>query len=252
MRATAFDVLAHPTYIAMNRGHGTPIDQLYDAMADLHGWIEGQQATHRRLSDLGSAQLRDSWYLGVLDLAIVRFLDDVERADDDQWAALRDYVRGLDSVVGPQVWAAVRSENRVKLWLLKNDRREQLEEFVAERWFERENRPTEIRDGPCTRCFRSSATARSECPDEQYVMQAAETPLRVTLRNVRWTDVETIELDLLARIDQVDNAGETPEVDVALVERGCGAGSRCPPRRGTTGRPMSPSRTATRATASAG
>jgi CDP-glycerol glycerophosphotransferase len=220
LRASAFDLLSQPTYTAMNRGHGTPLDQLYDAAADLYRWIEGQDATEKRLSGLGSQQLRDSWYLGVLDLAIVRYLDDVERADDAQWAALLDYARRLSDAISPEVWTRVRSENRVKLWLLLHDRREELEQFVALRWFERENRPTELRDGTVYAVLPFFGDREVGVPDEQFVMHEAETPLRTILRTVRWVDATTIELDLLTRIDQVDGAGERPHLAVSLVGPG--------------------------------
>ncbi|HWM73013.1 MAG TPA: CDP-glycerol glycerophosphotransferase family protein [Nocardioides sp.] len=222
VRASAFDVLAQPTYTAMNRGHGTPLDQMYEAIADLYDWIEGQEATQERLAGLGSTELRDSWHLGVLDLAIVRYLDDVERADDAQWAALRDYVLRLDAAINPRVWARVRSENRVKLWLLMHDRREELEQFVAARWFERENRPTEVRDGIVYAVLPFFGDREVGVPDEQFVMHEAETPLRTILRSLRWSSAEAIELDLLVRIDQVDGAGERPDLEVSLVDAGSG------------------------------
>ena len=64
-----------------------------------------------------------------------------------QWESLRRYVDELDSEMSPEVWDRLRAESRVKLWLLRHDRRDQLAEYLSRRWFEQGNRPTAVVDG---------------------------------------------------------------------------------------------------------
>ena len=116
-------------------------------MEGLDDWLADQQDKRATIDSLGIAALRDQWAFAALDTWVQPLLDDAERASPDQWDRLRDYVRELTEGMSPEVWRWVRAEPRVKLWLLLHDRREQLADLVAERWFEQGNRPTDVVDG---------------------------------------------------------------------------------------------------------
>ena len=145
--ALGFDVVEEVTYIAMNRASSRPVGQLHDHMEGLDDWLADQQDKRATIDALGIAALRDQWAFAALDTWVQPLLDDAERASPDQWDRLRGYVRELTEGMSPEVWRWVRAEPRVKLWLLLQDRREQLADLVAERWFEQGNRPTRVVDG---------------------------------------------------------------------------------------------------------
>jgi len=218
-RADAFDVLPVPTYVDTNRAHGTPVEQLYDSTADLEEWLAGADATRRRLEGVGR-ELHDHWVVGVLDTQVQQFLADVERMSASQWAALRDFVASLTAQVDDRLWSLVRAESRVKTALLLDDRREPLEDFVAARWFERDNVRTVAVDGEVHAVLPFYDDPEVPVPASRFVMHPPETPARVHLRGVRTLGRDRLALDLLARIELLDLAGEQPTFAARLVPAG--------------------------------
>ncbi len=219
LRATSFDILSEVTYRWMKRGDGLPFGHLSNAMEDLDEWLAAQRETATVLERSVSGAVRDAWLYGVLDSDAVPFLDDVERADDRQWAALSEQIRALAESAGAEVWSRVRAEPRVKVWLASHDRRTELEEFVARRWFEFDNTPTDVRDGVVYAALPFYGDRSVGIPDSCFVMSEAETPLNVSLRAVRWCGSDTIELDVYAIVRFVAFDDEAPELEVAIVDQ---------------------------------
>ena len=201
----------------MKRGDGLPFGHLSNAMEDLDEWLAAQRETATVLERSVSGAVRDAWLYGVLDSDAVPFLDDVERADDRQWAALSEQIRALAESAGAEVWSRVRAEPRVKVWLASHDRRTQLEEFVARRWFEFDNAPTDVRDGVVYAALvlgDRSVVISDSC----FVMSEAETPLNVSLRAVRWCGSDTIELDVYASSGS-SRSMTRHQTEVAIVDQ---------------------------------
>jgi len=224
-RAACFDILATPTYTDMNRGHGTPVEQLYDSTADLAEWLVGAEAIRVRIDALGK-ELHDHWVVGVLDTQVQRFLGDAERMTPGQWSALREFAAALTSSMDPDLWSWVRAESRVKLTLLLDDRREQVEEFVAARWFERDNVATTAVDGEIRALLPFYDDPVVSIPTDRFVMHPPETPARVQLRGVSSLDRDRLALDLSVRIELLDLAEEQPSFEVRLLPYGEGAADR--------------------------
>lgn len=218
-RATSFDLLRNPTYIPTNRVDGISVGAVRDVLARLDAWLEEHQRIWRAVEALELPEVMNWLLWGVLDAAIHPFLDDVERATEHQWKTLRRHVELLLDSADEHAWTTLRAESRVKLWLLLNDRRDQLEEYAAARLFEGSNRPTEVVDGKVVAHLPFFGDDQVGVPADCYVMDEAETPLRVVLHGVRWSGPETLELDLHARIDHVGFADE-PHVEAALVRSG--------------------------------
>ena len=124
--------------------------------------------------------------------------------------------------MSPEVWRWVRAEPRVKLWLLLQDRREQLADFLAERWFEQGNRPTHVVDGAVHAGLPYYRDSDAGIPDETFVMEPAETPLTAVLREVSWVSQTRFDVTLFVWIDFVGHGDETPEIEVSLVHQGSG------------------------------
>ncbi|MET1059342.1 MAG: CDP-glycerol glycerophosphotransferase family protein [Nocardioides sp.] len=221
-RARRFDVVKDVTYLAMNRAVAAPVGQLPDHMEGLDDWLADQQDKRGKVSALGIAELRDQWAYAALDTWVQPLLDDIERAADEQWVSLRQYVDELDAEMSPEVWDRLRAESRVKLWLLRNDRRDQLAEFLSRRWFEQGNRATEVVDGEVRAELPFYGDPEVGIPPETFVMQPAETPLVTVLREAAWGSAHQLDLVLFTWIDFVAHGG-VPEVDVSLVQDGTGA-----------------------------
>ncbi|WP_127479194.1 bifunctional glycosyltransferase/CDP-glycerol:glycerophosphate glycerophosphotransferase [Nocardioides pantholopis] len=215
-RSRRFDLLAEDTYVPTNRRDGVSVGSMPDVLAELDDWLADHEQTWRDLTELDLPAVRDWWLWGVLDTAIQPFIDDVERADDDQWRRLREHVELLLKTAGESAWTSLQAQSRVKLWLLRHDRRAELEDFVVARLFERGSQPTLVLDGTVVADLPFRGDAAVGVPDECYLMTETETPLVVDLRGVRWTARDRLELDLLAYVDHVDLT-EHPEVAVALV-----------------------------------
>jgi CDP-glycerol glycerophosphotransferase len=221
-RARRFDVVKDVTYVAMNRAVGAPVGQLRDHMEGLDAWLADQQDKRRKISALGIAALRDQWAYAALDTWAQPLLDDAERATPSQWDSLRRYVDELAAEMSPEVWDWVRAESRVKLWLLQHDRRDQLADFLSQRWFEQGNRPTVVVDGAVRAVLPYYGDDAVGVPAETFVMQPAETPLVAMLREVTWVSPQRLDLVLFTWIDFVGHDDAPPDVEVALVQERSG------------------------------
>jgi CDP-glycerol glycerophosphotransferase len=218
----AFDLLPDVTYHEMRRAGGVPFGAMQDSMAELDAWLVDQDATWSTLAGAEATAVRDAWAFVVCDDWAQRFVDDVERASEEQWRALRTFLASVVDQVGPAMWARVRAENRVKLRLLVEDRRAELEDFSSRRWFELGNRPTEVVDGQVRALLPFHERTDLGVPASDYVMSESETALTSVLRAVRW-DGPTLELEMFAWIPFVACADEPPTVEVHAV---CAASGR--------------------------
>ncbi|GAB3927682.1 hypothetical protein GCM10027613_43790 [Microlunatus endophyticus] len=220
-KATSFDVITASTYTERSRGDALPVEQMYDSTADLSDWLTDTSAVGQRLRRLGD-RLYETWLVGVCENQVQTFLGDVERISAEHWRQLRDGIVALREGVEARVWNRLRAEPRVKLELLINDRRGLLEEFVAARWFERDNVATTIESGRIYARLPYFDEPVTDGPGlvvdrEAYVLAESETPARAHLRSVRSGPGDQLELDLLVRMELVDLAGRQPTITARLV-----------------------------------
>ncbi|MGZ5416543.1 MAG: bifunctional glycosyltransferase/CDP-glycerol:glycerophosphate glycerophosphotransferase [Nocardioides sp.] len=214
--SSRFDMLPEVTYHEMTRGQGVPFGTMQDAMSDLAGWLTDQKTTWATLGGVEAAAVRDALAYVVCDDWAIRFIDDAERASDEQWQDLRAFLHSVVDVMDPKMWARVRAECKVKVWLVTADRRPELEEFLSARWFELGNRPTEVVDGEVRALLPYYGDPEVGVPDSCFVMSEHETALSSVLRGVRW-DGGHLELDLFTWIAFVASGEEKPLVEVEAV-----------------------------------
>jgi len=217
LKATGFDVLDEITYRAMKRGEGLPFGHVHNPMESLDDWLAGQRQIQAVLERSGAEAATREWLRGVLDAGAIPFIDTIEVAGDSQWEAFRDHLRSLAELASDDVWPRVGVESRVKVWLTVQDKRSELQDFVASRWFEQGNKPTEVLDGVVYARLPFHRDPRVDIPDSWFAMSADETPLVASLRGARWSDPETVELDLFAFIEFVGFGGQVPEIHAELV-----------------------------------
>ncbi len=234
-RAETFDLLQAPTYVPTGRADGVSVGAMTDVFSRLDDWLLDQRDTWRAVQQTDLPAATDWWLWGVLDAAIHPFLDDVERATPEQWARLRDHVELLLGSRGEGSLSTLRAESRVKLWLLRHDQRAELEEYVAARLFEGNDRPTDVVDGRVLGRLPFFGDDVVGVPLDSYEMHESETPLQVLLHGVRWTGPASLELDLYTRIQHVSLL-EQPDVEVALVRTGTDERVLLPVRQHTDSR----------------
>lgn len=221
--ARSLDLLKEPSYIPTGRRDGVGVGTMSDVLSTLDAWSQAHRRTWAAVDDLGRADVRSWWLWGVLDTAIQPLVADVERADDRQWDTLQELVRLLLDGADDDVWARLSAESRVKLWLLQQGHRAELEEFAAERLFTGGgNRPTEVRDGRVWAQLPFHDDTDLAIPAELFEMTEDETHLRGWLREVHWAADDQIELTIFAAIDFV-HMTDFPQVACALVEGASGA-----------------------------
>ncbi len=220
-RAAAFDLLTDDTYTPSGRREGVSVGAVRDVLADLDLWLHEHDVTRLAIEELALPDVMDWWLWGVLDAAVQPFLGDVDRATDEQWRALSDHVGRLVASGRDSAWESLRADSRVKLWLLREGRRDALEEYVAARLFERGHRRTEVRDGVVYAHLPFFGDPDPGVPVSDYVMGETETRLRASLHRVRWATPERLELHAYVRIEHVDMS-EQPVVRAWLVQGGTG------------------------------
>ncbi len=223
LSASHFDVVDAVAYRDMNRAVGVPVGALDDPLRELQDWLVSQRAAMTAVSRVDDAEVSNYWVASVLDDELQHFIERVESATDPQWASLSAYAGQLVDFV-PAALARVRAESRVKVELLRQGRREHLEAFLAARWFENGNKPTLVEG---SRVFAQLPGFRDPdwaLADELFEMTSAETGLEVVLRNVSWSDAQTLDLHFFVWVNFV-NSPAPIEVEVALVDQETGARS---------------------------
>lgn len=216
--ADRFDLLAAETYVPTRRRDGVGVGSVVDVLSGLEDWLAQQGRLWDLVEAVGDDALSDWWRWGQLGYGVQRMIADVERADDRQWALLREHVGRLLETAGTRLWSSLGAEARVKTWLLRQGQREALEAFLAGRLFAEGSVRTVVEAGRVRAFLPLHDDTSLGLPDELFLMTDNETRLRVVLADVRWL-AETIELTLLASPDFVD-LPSTPEVEVSLVEEG--------------------------------
>ncbi len=216
LRAKSFDVLARVTYRWMQRGKGETLGQVPVVMPELRQWVASVEEMLERL-DQFSAEVRGAWLYGVLDGELPAFLDDAERADASEWQLLSATARKLWELADSGVRGRVRVEPRVKAWLAAHDKRTELEELVAARWFEDLSMPTEVRDGVVFAQLTHFGDPSVGVPEELFRLNDTETTLSTSVRRMRWAGNDVVKLDLFAFINMVSMADGFPEVTAELV-----------------------------------
>jgi CDP-glycerol glycerophosphotransferase len=220
--ARRFDVLVDVTYQEMNRNAGVAFGTLSEAMRELPRWLAEQERIRDRLGGVEARPVRDAWAYLVCDSSAVPFVDDAERATDEEWAALRDFLRSVVDEMSAQSWARVRAECKVKTSLVTHDLREELEDFLSRRWWELGNRPTEVIQGQVRALLPFHDEHEVDIPDDCFFMSEEETALNVVLRAVRWLDDGTLELDLFTFIEFDSDLGRRPQMRVEVVDAATG------------------------------
>ncbi len=224
--AGAFDFVPVVTYQVKHRAGRVAFGTVSDAMSELDDWLADEAVLEEQLGGLELAAVRDAWSYVVCDQLALPFLDDVHRADDRQWQALHGFLADVHGRITPRAWRRVRAESRVKVMLAVLDRREELEELLARRWFEGGNHPTELVGGELRAVLPFYRAGLPGLDDDCFTMAEEETPLVVVLRGLAWSATGSLELDLYAYVDFLDQGDEVADVTVELVE--AGAGRRVP------------------------
>lgn len=210
--APRFDLLPEPGYVPTARKDGVAVGAVTDVLSRLDDWLAEQRGTADVVEAFGLPEVVDWWLWGVLDSALQPFLSDVERATPQQWQTLRTYAEEILGRTGEHAWSMLRAESRLKLWLVRHDRRDQLEELVVARWFERGDRPTSVEAGRVLAHL--PGFDDPEIPRDVFEMVETETPLRVVVRAVRAG--ADVEVDLFAYAEYV-GYDAVPEIVVRLV-----------------------------------
>ena len=75
--AGPFDLHAEDVYIPTDRRDGVAVGSALDILGTLDAWLAEHRATQEQLERLGQPAVTDAWLWGVLDTAIIPFVDEV-------------------------------------------------------------------------------------------------------------------------------------------------------------------------------
>ncbi len=217
LEADGFDLLAAPTYRLMRRGTGLAVGFAGRSLAGLVQWVAAQRRILALLED-ADRRARDTWLAGVLDQGVLPLVADVERADDAQWRLLVAAVDELVSAGDTDLLAALPVEPRLRVWLLREGRRQELLELLDARRYSGGHYATRIEDGTVLAELPFLRDPAHPVPDSVYVAGAEETRLTASLRGLRWGADGELLLEVFALLARVDMSGVTPSVQVALVD----------------------------------
>ncbi len=212
------DLLPQVVSEAADPAAGLPFGQVLTVMDGVDEWLAALAESERLLRPASLGAVRRTWLSSLLADEAIRYVDGVDSASQEQWEAL---CRGLAPLVAeaqPDLLPTLPWESRVKAWLVAQQRRETLEEFLHRRRWEGPGTPTEVRDGRVFATVWPYQDPQVAMPDACFELTAAETPLIASLRMVRWVDAETLVLDVFGYAELVADGPEPPSLAAALVD----------------------------------
>ncbi len=153
----------------------------------------------------------------LLDVELRRYLEDVERASDEDWEVLRSAARDLLAHISASDLAVVHVEPRVMAWLAAADERTRLEDLAADRWLSEGEFPIEVRDGVP---YAVLAHTEGVVPAEVLALEEPDTPLDLSVRASKHRDDGRLELTVLAFVRRVEAAPDHTEARFWAVSPG--------------------------------
>lgn len=213
-----FDLLPQVVSEAADPAAGLPFGQVLTVMDGVEEWLVALAESDRLLRPAELAPVRRTWLTSLLTDEAIRYVDGVDSATQEQWEAL---CRGLAPLIGEaetDLLPTLPWESRVKTWLVAQQRRQTLEEFLHRRRWEGPGTPTEVLDGRVHATVWPYRDPQVAMPDECFELTPAETPLVASLRMVRWLDAETLVLDIFAYAELVPDGTDPPSLTAALVD----------------------------------
>lgn len=198
-----FDLVPQVTYLRADRRDDRVFGARPRELEGLEEWWAEQQHILAGLPPAAAAWRR--WAL--LDTWLSTLLDDAERATPEQWQRLRAIAA---EVSGDALPADLGAEAKVKLWLLEQDRRDDLADLVFARTFEGGDQPTRAAEGVIV----AELPVAAGVPVELLAMSEAETPLVLELRGLT-TEGSGTTVDLVGWIDHL-GLPEAPTLEVEV------------------------------------
>ncbi|GAA2104748.1 hypothetical protein GCM10009841_23070 [Microlunatus panaciterrae] len=215
----SFDLVADPVYTQQERAEGKPFGWIRPQFARLDDWLRDYHAAQQLLTGPNGTAAARAWRLALLDGGLLPFIDDAEVATAGQWSSLRTVVGELSGQVDASDWSRIRAESKIKLWLVRQDRRADLVEFLVSRWYVKPQVETTVSDGSVLARLPFFEQGRDDLPwqvgteasDSQslpmgcFEMAPSETPLVVSLRRASWRG-PVLECEVWAFIRRVEAA----------------------------------------------
>ena len=211
------DILETPV-VRHAHDHGNrPFGAQPSSLPELEAWLDRSRLLEGRVA---AGPLATGWLRHVLDVGLPRFLQDVERADSQQWRRLVGLAAEFERR-DAEVLAAVRVESRTLLRLAASGRRDDLQDFVAETLLLGDDIPTRLVGD---RLVADWSSTKGRLPESVLALSEAESDLRArVVRSVRigptWhadVQVRVRGLDLAAydsEITAIDDDGTTVPVE---------------------------------------
>lgn len=212
LAATRFAVVDQVTYDWHARESGLAFSFRRRWADDLGGWLRGLSVMRERLASQAPAALQP-WVAHQLGHTAVPFLDDVERYSDAQWQQVRRAVGALLEVAEVETLEQVRVEAKARAWLAAHADPGVLADFAVDRLHDDGHFATEAREGEVYAVF----PGLPELPAEAARLARSETPVRLSLRRVRWSEDDALEIDVFAFIRHIDLVQNPPTITARLV-----------------------------------
>ena len=215
-RAVAFDVLKAVTYQWQVRADPRSLVQERVDRQQLEDNLAMLERTWQILSAEASPAVAGAWLGGVFDAQLAPYLENASRADDAFRERLGRTIRTFVAIADEQVWAHVRVEQRLRVWLAARGQWRGLERCIE--WF-RLNGPipvTSVEDGRIY-AERPSLPDLSELPLDLLELPMRQTGLSACIARVRWRG-DTLVLEGWAFIRGLDLTGVTPSLEAWLVD----------------------------------
>lgn len=217
LAARSFDVLEKVTYYWRLRVTGDSITQTTSDLKNLRDRLTVQREVNRLLTENGRDRLRQVWLdQRVIGNDITLYTRDVDRAGDEYWLLLREWVQTLFEESDWLQLHGTKTSKLVLAWLVAHSDRSRVEDFVQ---YERDNPggfPTSVVDGTVFADLPFRGDPAVGVPDELYAMSEEQFQLDSSVRLLRWLSPRELEITAWAYLRSL-NLDDLPSETTILL-----------------------------------
>lgn len=217
LRARTFDVLKKVVYTWRIREDNSSITQQKGDLTDLIDRMRAALIVTDLVVREGSTETKTAWFVKSLGEDLRLYIEQVPRVGADYWTVLQSAVQRLHSVSGTEVLSLLPIDERVLVYLIAADRRDDLESVLVSFRDNGRTFPVQV-DGSVLRAVpRYASELATPVPGELLQFQPVDVSINTRLLDISWSGSDTLEIKGVAYISGIDASVHAYKTELELV-----------------------------------
>lgn len=215
-RAKSFDILNEVLFDWRDREDGSSISQRHGEATDMAARVAAARASLSELTSAGADGAVQARAMQLLCNDFPQSIAKVPGASDDFYQTLRRLLSELVHLTPTDRWREMPAQHAAATWLILQDMREKLEDYLEARGNDMSSLECFLLDGSPAVKVPFWDDPQVNYPADSLKLSQHQLGLNASLRGARW-EQDTLILDGWAYIAGIDLAEHHPTIDVSLV-----------------------------------